>query len=222
MRARNEAETVSHTTIYTYVNASPTLRPKLRRRGKKYLVRTGPKAVKGPIKNRVSIRLRPKEVEEKQRIGDVEVDTMVGAKHRGAIVTIVDRRSKLVRLCLIKYKTAAATADALITALAPIKRHLHTITSDNGAEFADHEEVSAALGVGFFFADPYCSWQRGLNENTNGLIRQYFPKGTDFSKITNRQILHVEQRLNNRPRKTLGYRTPNEVFSVLTALDRSF
>lgn len=214
---------ISHETIYKYIRPRDQFHRYLRRKAKPYLKRTGPEAAKrGPIPNRIGIEHRPKEVDEKVRIGDFEADTIIGVKHKGAIVSLVDRKTKLVRLRLVDYKSAAAVTDAMISSLSPLKGHLHTITSDNGSEFASHQEVAAELGVGFYFARPYHSWERGLNENTNGLVRQYFPKKCDFTKITDRQVLIVERKLNNRPRKTLGYKTPNEVFLELTGLDCPF
>jgi IS30 family transposase len=210
---------ISHETIYKYIRPRDQFHKHLRRQARPYLKRKGSSAFKGPIKNRVGIEHRPKEVDEKLRVGDFEADTIIGSKQTGAIVSLVDRKTKLVKLRLVHFKSAAGVADAMITSLNPIKGHLHTITSDNGSEFAWHEQVAAELDIGFYFARPYHSWERGLNENTNGLVRQYFPKRTDFSTITERQVLNVERKLNNRPRKTLGYKTPNEVFLELTGFD---
>lgn len=207
---------ISTQAIYNSFKRKESFHKYFRRKRKSYIKRAGVCKVK--IKNRVGIEHRPAEVAAKQRVGDFEADTIVGTRHRGAIVSLVDRQTKLVKLRLIAFKSSNATASAMIEALMPLKTHLKTITSDNGSEFSLHEEVSAELGANFYFAHPYRSWERGLNENTNGLVRQFFPKGTDFSKITERQVLAVEHRLNNRPRKALGYRTPNEVFSALTGL----
>lgn len=112
----------------------------------------------------------------------------------------------------IKQKTARQVKDAAQQLLAPVKEQVHTITSDNGREFAEHQEIAAALSADFFFANPYHSWERGSNENLNGLVRQYFPKKMDFADLTDRQVRVVQAKLNNRPRKRLGYRTPNELF----------
>lgn len=191
----------------------------LRRSGKKYNKRGSKMAGRGLIPNRVSIDNRPAEVALKQRVGDFEGDTIVGAGHRGAIVSLVDRKTKLTRLRLISGAKADETAQALIDALRPIKECVHTITTDNGKEFSQHESVAAKLNAKFFFANPYHSWERGLNENTNGLVRQYFPKGCDFTKLTQKQVLEVENKLNNRPRKTLNFNTPNEEFLRLTGID---
>ncbi len=202
---------ISHETIYRYLRPRDQFHKHLRRKAKPYFKRTKANTT-GPIKNRIGIEHRPKEVDLKLRIGDFEADTIVGAKQSGAIVSLVDRKSKLVQLRLVHFKSAAAVTDAIITSLIPIKKHLHTVTADNGSEFAWHEEIAAELGIGFYFARPYHAWERGLNENTNGLVRQYFPKKCDFSTITAQQVLAVQRKLNNRPRKTLGYKTPNEVF----------
>ena len=160
----------------------------------------------------MGIEARPQVVAEKRRVGDWEADTIIGAAHRAAILSLVERKSKLVRLHKVEHNTAQAVAAASRALLGGTGRRVHTITSDNGREFAAHEQIASGLRAKFYFAHPYSSWERGLNENTNGLVRQYFPKKSDFSKITDRQIERVAERLNNRPRKTLGYKTPNEVF----------
>lgn len=211
---------ISTQAIYNYFGTREQFNRYFRRKRKPYLKRAGICKVK--IKNRKGIELRPAEVAAKIRVGDFEADTIVGKHHRSAILSLVDRRTKLVKLRLLLFKSAHGAAAAMIEALAPLKGHLHTITSDNGSEFAEHEQVATELAVGFYFARPYRSWERGLNENTNGLVRQYFPKGTDFSKISAKQVLAVERQLNNRPRKTLGFRTPNEVFSQLTGFEFPF
>ena len=112
----------------------------------------------------------------------------------------------------VERNTAEAVEQAIAELLQPLKPKCHTITSDNGREFANHQEIASKLHVAFYFAHPYSAWERGLNENTNGLVRQYFPKKSDFSKITDLDVQHVMDRLNNRPRKTLGFKTPNQVF----------
>lgn len=127
---------------------------------------------------------------------------------------MVERKSKLTRLAKVRRNTAEAVRQALAAQLQSLT--VKTITSDNGREFAQHQRIAQQLKASFYFAHPYASWERGLNENTNGLVRQYFPKKSKFSKITDKQINQVVMRLNNRPRKTLGYRTPNEVFFKLS------
>ena len=163
---------------------------------------------RGQIQNRVSIDKRPKIVDKKIRIGDLEGDLMIGGNHRGALVTLVDRCSKKTRIVKIESKRSEAVFHAISKALkAEIVR---TMTLDNGKEFSCHEKISENTGCKVYFAHPYSSYERGLNENTNGLIRQYFPKKTDFRQITQKEVKRVELLLNNRPRKTLGFLSPNE------------
>ncbi len=147
-------------------------------------------------------------VAEKSRIGDWELDTIIGAKHRGALVSAVDRGSKFPFLEWVEGKTAALTRR-----LGPIRDRVHTGTADHGKEFARHREIAPKLDAGCYFATSYPSWERGRNEHTNGLVRPYFPNGTDFRQVTAAQVRAVEDRLNRRPRKVLGYRTPAEVFA---------
>jgi IS30 family transposase len=179
-----------------------------KRRRKRY----GKYDKRGKIPNRKSIDERPAVVERRARIGDWEAETIVGKNHNQAIVSLVERKSKLTRLEKVTRNTGESVRRATCKALEAIAECVHTITSDNGREFSGHEAIAERLDAGFYFAHPYHSWERGLNENTNGLVRQFFPKGTDFSKITQREVKAVEKRLNNRPRKGLGYKTPNEVF----------
>lgn len=135
----------------------------------------------------------------------------------GALVTIVDRASKFTLIKKVSSRKANIVSQALIDMLLPIKAVTHTITSDNGKEFSYHENVSKALDTKFYFANPYHSWERGLNEHTNGLIRQYLPKQTDFTKVNSSEIIKIQNKLNNRPRKSLGYKTPSEVFYAKVA-----
>ena len=163
---------------------------------------------RGQIQNRVSIDKRPQIVDKKIRIGDCEGDLMIGRHHKGALVTLVDRCSKKTRIVKIESKRSEAVFHAISKALkAEIVR---TMTLDNGKEFSCHEKISENTGCKVYFAHPYSSYERGLNENTNGLIRQYFPKKTDFRKITQKDVKRVEVLLNNRPRKSLGFLSPNE------------
>ena len=163
---------------------------------------------RGQIQNRVSIDKRPQIVDKKIRIGDWEGDLMIGRHHKGALVTLVDRCSKKTRIVKIESKRSEAVFHAISKALkAEIVR---TMTLDNGKEFSCHEKISENTGCKVYFAHPYSSYERGLNENTNGLIRQYFPKKTDFRKITQKDVKRVEVLLNNRPRKSLGFLSPNE------------
>lgn len=167
---------------------------------------------RGMIPNRLSIEDRPSIVETRSRIGDWEADTIIGRQHRQAIVSIVDRKSGYTLIRKVERKTSEAVSQAMVGLLAPHRKQVHTITSDNGREFAGHEEIAKKLDADFYFAHPYSSWERGTNENTNGLIRQYFPKNRDFTTITQQEIDTAMERLNNRPRKRLGYLTPNQVF----------
>lgn len=207
--------TVSHECIYLYVYADKrrggTLHRHLRSQ-KKQRKRYGGYIRRGQIPNRTSIDKRPKIVADKGRFGDWEADTIIGARHRGGILSVVERKSKLTRLRKLQSKAAAEMRSTSIKLLGPLAAKVHTITVDNGKEFCEHELIAKKLQTRIYFAHPYASWERGLNENTNGLVRQYFPKKYDFSNITNAALQRVEDLLNNRPRKTLGYRTPNEVF----------
>lgn len=207
---------VSHERIYQYIyadkRAGGTLFLHLRCQ-KKRRKRYGQRDRRGQLPARRSIEQRPSVVDSKRRLGDWEADTIIGSNHRQAIVSLVERKSKLTRLGRVKRNTANDVRRELTVQLAPLT--VLTITSDNGREFAHHQQIAQQLKADFYFAHPYSSWERGLNENTNGLVRQYFPKKSDFSKITGRQINKVVERLNTRPRKTLGYRTPNEVFFKL-------
>lgn len=214
LKLENKA-TVSHECIYLYVYAEKrrggTLHQHLRSQ-KKQRKRYSGYIRRGQIPNRTSIEKRPKLVARKGRFGDWEADTIVGARHKGGLLSVVERKSKLTRLRRLATKAAAVMKDSCIELLAPLAARVHTITVDNGKEFCDHKLIAAGLQARVYFAHPYASWERGLNENTNGLVRQYFPKKYEFAKITDQDLQQVEDRLNNRPRKTLGYRTPNEIF----------
>ncbi|MCA1592537.1 MAG: IS30 family transposase [Acidobacteria bacterium] len=209
-------ERVSHERIYQHIyadkRAGGTLYRNLRcqkLRRKRY----GRYDRRAQLQGRRSIEQRPQIVEAKRRLGDWEADTIIGSGHRQAIVSLVERKSKFVRLEKVRRNTAELVGQAIREQLQPFK--VQTITSDNGREFAQHQSIAQQLKADFYFAHPYSSWERGLNENTFGLVRQYFPKKSDFSKITDRQVEKVVERLNHRLRKTLGYKTPNEVFFKL-------
>lgn len=207
---------VSHETIYQHILKDKAdggnLHRHLRHANKKRKKRYGSYDRRGQIVGRVSIDERPSIVDTKKRIGDWEIDTVIGKNHKGALVTIVERNSKFTLIKKLDRKKADRVAKATVDLLSPFRKRVLTITADNGKEFAQHEFIAKELKSQFFFAHPYRSWERGLNENTNGLIRQYFPKSTSFGMITDEQIQTVMTRLNNRPRKTLGFKTPNEVF----------
>lgn len=204
---------ISHEWIYQHIYedkaAGGDLHAFLRCR-KKQRKRYGSYAKRGFRDTQVSIDERPLIVAEKSRIGDLEVDTVIGKGRNQAIVTIVDRKSKLLRMKKVTRKTSKLVAKAICNKLKDLT--VHTLTSDNGTEFAGHKTIAKTLNASFYFCHPYSSWERGLNENTNGLIRQFFPKHMKFDTITDEQIKQVEDRLNNRPRKSLNYRTPNEVY----------
>jgi transposase, IS30 family len=216
MKLQNFPESISHETIYRFIwkdkHNGGVLYKQLRHRGKKYNKRGSSKSGRGCIPGRVDIKERPPIVEEKTRIGDFELDTIQSTGHKGAIVSMVDRASKLTKLVKVSSSNAEEVNAAVIERLSPINEFIHTLTADNGKEFARHAQISTTLGVSFFFATPYHSWERGLNEHTNGLVRQYFPKSFSFEGITQKDVLVVENLLNNRPRKVLGYQTPEEVF----------
>ncbi len=167
---------------------------------------------KGRIKDRVSISQRDKIVDDKSRVGDWEIDTIIGAGKHGAITTIVERATSLVKISIPTTKKAIDIENETIRIMKPLKDKIHTITSDNGLEFANHKNISKVLDYKHYFCHPYSSWERGLNEYTNGLIRQYIPKGISFENITLEDIKIIEDKLNNRPRKALNWKTPNEAF----------
>lgn len=206
-------KTVSHEWIYQRIyrdkRSGGTLYLNLRCR-KKRRSRYRSYDRRGRLVNQVSIEERPQVVDEKSRVGDWELDTVIGKGYRGAMVTLTERKSKLLRMKKVKQKTGRLVGTAICQKLAGFQ--VHTLTSDNGREFSEHEKIATKLAADFYFCHPYSSWERGLNENTNGLIRQYFPKQTEFDKISHWQIRQVEKKLNNRPRKTLNYQTPNEIY----------
>ena len=208
---------ISHETIYKHIWADKQsggdLYRNLRRQGKKYERRRNGKSARGQIKDRVSIDERPEIVDAKSRIGDWEIDTMIGKGHSGALVTIVERVTNFTLAAQVNSKSADNVTEATIALLKPIKDQVHTITADNGKEFASHDQISRALDANVYFAHPYSSWERGLNENTNGLLRQYFPKQTDLKKISQKEVEQVVINLNTRPRKGLGFKTPLELMS---------
>jgi len=214
LRIRHDIK-ISFVHIYSYIYADRQkegiLHTHLRFYNKKRRAKYGTRCSNG-LKNRVSISRRPKVVEEKKRIGDFEMDTIIGKDKKGAITTIVDRASSFVKISVPTTKKAEDIEQESIRLLAPFKEVTHTITSDNGLEFANHETISKTLECDYYFCHPYSSWERGLNEYTNGLIRQYIPKGSNFENITQEKIQEIEDKLNHRPRKTLDWRTPYEVF----------
>jgi IS30 family transposase len=212
-RKRGGLESVSHERIYQHIYADKaaggTLYTHLRCQKKKR-ARYAANSQRGRWTGIKRIDTRPDIVAEKNRIGDWELDTMIGSRHQGAMVTMVDRQTKLLRMEKLARKTADLTKAAICKQLNNLT--VHTLTSDNGREFAEFAEIEKQLQAEFYFANPYHSWERGVNENTNGLVRQYFPKLTNFARISDEEVSQVVEKLNNRPRKTLGYKTPNELF----------
>lgn len=203
---------ISHEWIYQYIWEDKKNGGKLYkhlRRKKKYRKRGSLKDKRGKIPNQKSIDDRPEAANERERIGDWEGDTIIGKGKQGAVVTMVDRKSRYLRMGLVEHRTKEAVGQAIIDLLHDFP--VRTITLDNGKEFADHEIVSQALGAEVYFAHPYSSWERGTNENTNGLIRQYIPKKMSFGLLTNADIVFVENRLNTRPRKCLDFEQPDTI-----------
>jgi len=179
---------------------------------KKRRKRYGKKDWRGKIPNRVDIDQRPAIVEEKTRIGDWEADLVSGVHHRGFLVTLVERKSKYTLIGQVKRKNSDEVTTEIMKLLGPYKELVQTITYDNGLEFAGHEVVNEHLECQSYFAKPYHAWERGLNENTNGLIRQYFPKGMNLREVSRGKIAFVMERLNHRPRKTLAFKPPYDIF----------
>jgi IS30 family transposase len=209
---------ISHESIYQHIwknkRAGGVLYKQLRHNGKKYNKRSSGKAGRGCIPNRVDITERPQIVEQKTRIGDWEGDTVISAVSKTAILTVVDRHSKFTRIKKLGRKTAENVRTAMKEVMSSSPYPVLTVTYDNGMEFAAHQCIAADLNAHCYFAAPYHSWERGLNEHTNGLIRQYLPKSVDFKDVTDDEIQVIEDRLNNRPRKILGYKTPMEVMMM--------
>lgn len=213
-RLKRSKISISYQTVYRFIyrdrNQGGQLFKKLRRNGKrKYNQKVA--ARKARLKDRVWIDDRPKIVDEKRRIGDWEIDTIVGAKHKGVLLSIVDRKSKFTVLQKLSGKTKKSVNYQTIRRLKKLPKK--TITADNGTEFSGHKEMTNMLKIPVYFAHPYASWERGLNEHTNGLVREYLPKKTDFRKIKKEEIALIEKKLNTRPRKVLNYRTPEEVMN---------
>lgn len=213
---RHKGLSLHHETVYQLIYADKAsggdLYKHLRVASKSYRKRYGSYDRRGKIKNRVSIDERPAIVDRRNRIGDWEGDTIIGKGRQSALLTMVERKTLYTVIIRLTGKRADLLAEAAIQGLEPVKDKVTTITLDNGLEFADHEAIAQGLGANIYFAHPYASWQRGINENTNGLIRQYFPKGTDFNAVSDMEIEFVMNRLNNRPRATRGARSPNELF----------
>ena len=214
--------------IYQHIQADRqaggTLYYHLRHSQKKRKKRDGKADTRGQIKGRVSIDERPAIVEEKSRIGDGKIDLVLGSRRTGALVSVVERRSRYTLLGRVPSKHAEPGAATTIALLTPHKAHTQTSTADNGLEFAHdstelaevHATISQALDAAVYFAHPYHAWKRGLNENTNGLIRPYVPKGMALDTLSQAQVHHIMNRLNHRPRKGLAFQTPYEILSKET------
>ena len=219
---RTGKKIISHESIYQYVltdkNNGGTLWKHLRWSHKKRRKRYGKHDRRGTIPDRVSIDDRPPIVETKSRIGDWEIDTAIGKGHQGVLVVAVERRTKLTIIGWSRYKRADMVTTEIIRMLKPYSKRVLTITVDNGKEFALHKTISKALEARVYFAHPYSSWERGLNENTVGLVRQYFPKNRSFKIVNPEEIASAQDRLNIRPRKTLRFRSPVEIFFNETAV----
>jgi IS30 family transposase len=216
---------ISHEAIYQYIYhpATPAREALIGclRRSHKRRKRKGqaPDKHKSKIVNRVGIEDRPLEVEARERFGDWEGDTITSRQSKAALLSIVERSSRLVQLVKLEAKTASLASKAIISRLLRFPRESRrTITFDNGTENAEHEAISEAADIKCFFCNTYSAWQRGTNEHTNGLVRQYLPKKTDFAIISDEEIKLIESRLNSRPRKCLDYKTPLEVANTCVAL----
>jgi len=212
---------VSHETLYRQLYADESLKrillPCLRQRRPRRRARGSRKPTRPMIQNRISIEQRPQVVQDRLRYGDWEGDTIIGRHQESAIVTLVERKSLLLKATVLPSRKAQPTADAIIQALAPLPQEWrHTITFDNGTEFAHHERIAQATQTQVYFAHPYASHERARNENTNGLLRHYLPKSTDFSTLQQTSLQRLLDELNQRPRKTLLYRTPQEIFELNT------
>jgi len=210
---------VSHERIYQHIwrdkKQGGILHQHLRRQGRKYRKRGCSKDSRGIIPNKVNISQRPSIVDKKQRFGDLEIDTIIGKNHKQAIVTINDRAAGVLWMKRIEHRTAQQVYEATLELLEPYAPLIKTITSDNGKEFAMFEKIAKELNIDFYFANPYHSWERGANENLNGLIRQYIPKKTEFSSLSDEFICNIENKLNQRPRKRFGFISPNQKWSQL-------
>jgi len=215
----NEIDCVSHERIYQYIwedkKKQGDLYNHLRRKGRKNRKRGNARDNRGLIRNRVSIDQRPKHIDNRDLFGDLEVDLVMGKNHQHALLTINDRASGMLKMTKVESKQAPVVTSAIIDLLTEWIPYINTITADNGKEFAGHQNVAEALSIDYYFAHPYHSWERGSNENLNGLVRQYFPKGSDFTQLSDQYIKQIETKINSRPRKRFGYRNPIFVMNKL-------
>lgn len=221
-RKKEGKESISHEQIYLHIYMDKAKGGDLHTylmRKKKYRKRKGAgRDCRGQIRDRVGIDKRPAVVDELSRIGDWEVDTVVGSAHKGVFVTMHERRSAIYLSRVVAQNKADLVADAIIDALKPYREYVHTITADNGREFAHHKKVAQALQCKFYFARPYHSWERGRNENSNGRLRRFFPKGTSLAHITQQMLDEAVEKMVNTPRKLLNYDTPREYFLEETGI----
>lgn len=207
---------ISHETIYKRIYedkaSGGSLHKHLRSQKKRRKRYASGASRRGVMPGRVGIEHRPAIVDAKTRIGDWEGDTVIGKSHKGAIVTLAERKSRFLLAGHVPAKDANLVGQMVIGLLAPFESKVMTITFDNGREFTRHAAIAEGLGAEVYFARPYHSWERGLNENCNGLLRQYFPKGMELGSVDSAELIDALCRLNHRPKKVLGYRTPFEVF----------
>ena len=218
-----ELISLHHETIYQYIltdkRQGGQLFTHLRHQNKTYRKRYGSAHNRTGIPNRRDIDERPAEANQRERVGDWEADTIIGSQHQGAIVTLDERKTKLRLAAPLPGKRAVYVVEAITSLLFPLKRFVKTITFDNGKEFVQHDKIADATECETFFAKPYHSWERGQNENANGLLRQYFPKTMQLTGISMSQVVAAVDRLNSRPRKCLDFKTPYEIFRELTGVD---
>jgi len=214
----NHIPMVSHERLYQWIwsdkHTAGDLYMNLRRTDRKYRKRKNKTQNRGWIKDRVDISHRPSIVEKKKRFGDLEIDTIIGKNHSGAILTINDRSTGMLWTKKLPNKEAKYVTAATLQILMPYKTVIHTITADNGSEFAGHKIIARQLGIQFYFARPYHSWERGANENLNGLIRQYVPKETNIKFLSGKYLHHITHIINLRPRKRWKFLTPLQMVKM--------
>ena len=208
---KNGQQTLSHESIYQIIWKDKAkkgdLHTHLRRKGRRYRKRGSSKDTRGQLVGRVGIEQRPKEAEDRKVFGHLEIDTIIGKDHKGAIITLNERASGMLWMRKVESKDAQVVRLKIIEMLDEIRPYIKSITADNGKEFAAHQFFTDEY-CDFFFANPYSPWERGSNENLNGLIRQYIPKKSNFDDYSEQHIKKIENKLNNRPRKRYGYESP--------------
>ena len=211
-RKEQQKPSVSAKTLYAYIWKRSELHCSLRRKGRRHW--PGSRALgRSLIPHRRDISTRPRSVERRRRYGDWESDLVIGKGHRGAIATFVERKSRYLRAVLLRDYSASTFCRAAGRAFGSLPLELRrTMTHDNGSEIASHERITRMLKITVYCASPYRAWERGLNEHTNGLLRDYYPKGTDFQRLTQEDLDRVVESINTRPRHCLRFRTPKMVF----------